>query len=361
MNIKGRDATIDIAKGIGMIAVVLGHTTFTGKNFLYQFHLPLFFFLSGLVWNEKKINNIPKYFFGKIKGFYVPFILFELVFLLLHNVFSEMGFYSVKSRVDLYYSLQMTIQRGLKILIMGAGEQLAGPLWFLISSLEIVIIFPIIYWLVNLIFKKERAREVAILLIVMLLFFVGCYTNLPRMLSQAFIGIFFFGSGFVYRRYRDRIKLNIWGALICTIVILACGCINEVDISKLRITYKPLLILSGLAGSYFSLYIGTILDNSKQKVFSFVGNSLQYIGSNTISILALHCISFKLVMLLEWRITNYDFELLGVFPYYSESKWIIPLAVLAGILIPIALCFISEKTVIYFHGHFKRGRIYEQN
>jgi fucose 4-O-acetylase-like acetyltransferase len=41
---------IDIAKGIGIILVVVGHTStpLYLHNIIYQFHMPLFFILSGL-------------------------------------------------------------------------------------------------------------------------------------------------------------------------------------------------------------------------------------------------------------------------------------------------------------------------
>jgi polysaccharide biosynthesis protein PslL len=51
---NGRNATIDIARGLGIILVVLGHNWTVlqerGELFrvIYSFHLPLFFFLSGL-------------------------------------------------------------------------------------------------------------------------------------------------------------------------------------------------------------------------------------------------------------------------------------------------------------------------
>ena len=42
---------IDKAKGIGIILVILGHTICPPniKFWLYSFHMPLFFFLSGYV------------------------------------------------------------------------------------------------------------------------------------------------------------------------------------------------------------------------------------------------------------------------------------------------------------------------
>lgn len=42
-----RDSTIDIAKGIGIFLVVLGHFTVFASplyHYIYLFHMPLFFF-----------------------------------------------------------------------------------------------------------------------------------------------------------------------------------------------------------------------------------------------------------------------------------------------------------------------------
>lgn len=44
---------IDIAKGIGILLVILGHTiALKYSKVLYTFHMPLFFLLSGLVAKE---------------------------------------------------------------------------------------------------------------------------------------------------------------------------------------------------------------------------------------------------------------------------------------------------------------------
>lgn len=49
MNTRERDRVIDIMKGLGIILMIYGHTHYIpviGK-WLYTFHMPLFFFLSG--------------------------------------------------------------------------------------------------------------------------------------------------------------------------------------------------------------------------------------------------------------------------------------------------------------------------
>src|SRR5512144_3032083 len=52
-SMKKRLEYIDIAKGIGILLVVMGHNDFSLVSpffykFIYAFHMPLFFFLSGM-------------------------------------------------------------------------------------------------------------------------------------------------------------------------------------------------------------------------------------------------------------------------------------------------------------------------
>ena len=44
---KQRDPVIDSMRGIGIVLMVLGHSGFPGTDFIYLFHMALFFMLSG--------------------------------------------------------------------------------------------------------------------------------------------------------------------------------------------------------------------------------------------------------------------------------------------------------------------------
>ena len=51
---------IDMAKGIGIILVIMGHISFRPESlnvWLCSFHMPLFFFLSGLTYNSTKYSE----------------------------------------------------------------------------------------------------------------------------------------------------------------------------------------------------------------------------------------------------------------------------------------------------------------
>ena len=55
---KQRIEELDITKAIGIIMVVVGHTqlpTFM-SNFIWSFHMPLFFLINGYFFNKKEFS-----------------------------------------------------------------------------------------------------------------------------------------------------------------------------------------------------------------------------------------------------------------------------------------------------------------
>lgn len=333
---KKRDKTIDIAKAIGIICVVLGHTQFRYSQLLYQFHLPLFFFLSGAVFNLDKYKNLKTLILKKIKTLYLPFIKFEIIFLILHNFFTKLNFYTAASNVILQYDLKHFLINLIKILTMGGGEQLAGPLWFLISSFEITIIYAVMIWICK---KNLRNYYINITTISLILYFIGCYSHFPRMLSQSLIGLLFYSFGFMYKEFRNVISFKPIYVLITSCILVLCSMINYIDISKLQIDYKLLLILSGLSGIYVTIYISKKIAEKGCKL-------LQYIGKNTIYILALHCISFKTITLIEYFIYKFDPYYIGKFPTFEISQSWTLLYVMCGIFLPILIKMIVDKISI---------------
>ncbi len=57
MQTNGRIEEVDIMRGIGIILVVIGHMGINSAifRFIYAFHMPLFFFISGITYKEKRI------------------------------------------------------------------------------------------------------------------------------------------------------------------------------------------------------------------------------------------------------------------------------------------------------------------
>lgn len=69
---------LDIAKGMGIVSVFWGHTLFKDeiwRIWIYSFHMPLFFFLSGITYNEIKYDKIKKLLIAKSKSILIPYIV----------------------------------------------------------------------------------------------------------------------------------------------------------------------------------------------------------------------------------------------------------------------------------------------
>ena len=61
---------LDIAKGLLIISVVLCHSPFENAYYLYWFHMPAFFIISGMLY--KRGRNIKE----QVIKFFVPYAMF---------------------------------------------------------------------------------------------------------------------------------------------------------------------------------------------------------------------------------------------------------------------------------------------
>ena len=66
---KNRIDYFDIAKGMGMILVIIGHMPLKNRyliNFIYSFHMPLFFIISGYFFKYRENKECIKNIFKKL-------------------------------------------------------------------------------------------------------------------------------------------------------------------------------------------------------------------------------------------------------------------------------------------------------
>jgi len=77
MTDRQRDTSIDILKGIAILLVVYGHTWPFCRNFIYLFHMAVFMMASGYCFKAKikSFSTWKNYVIKKIKGLYVPFVI----------------------------------------------------------------------------------------------------------------------------------------------------------------------------------------------------------------------------------------------------------------------------------------------
>ena len=86
---------LDIAKGLTIILMVLGHTSIPefASKFIWAFHMPLFFIASGWTTNQKK-KNLVAFTSHKFRTIMIPFFVYSAIVLTIEKIALGGGQYS---------------------------------------------------------------------------------------------------------------------------------------------------------------------------------------------------------------------------------------------------------------------------
>lgn len=208
---KERNSQLDSAKGLGMTIVVLFHAQIL-SGIWTQFHMPLFAFLSGLLYREKyntELNQVWNYAKKKIKGCYVPFLTYNFAFLMLHNLLYKIHIYGELSNQK-YYNRKDLVHQIIAITTMGGGESLPGPMWYLIAMLEFTVLYVCIRFCINKSVTNENIMNACVTIVCVCLMLLGFSTiELPRMLNRALVLLFWYHLGYMTHTYLEPQKGNI--------------------------------------------------------------------------------------------------------------------------------------------------------
>ena len=255
----------DIAKGIGILLVVFGHTLIPSlcaqsglinavHTFIYYFHMPLFFTISGIVFehNINRYSNTPIFLRKKLLLLIVPYLVYSLISYIGINLCFKIG---PLASILTGAGYQPTGVKDMIIGILFYQNHIDNHLWF------IYLLF--FTFVLNILTKKHRL----ISLIISTAFFIAVIGFDLRsrydILSYSFI-LMFFSLG----RYYDKIKplKNIvFAVLAAAFVGGAVFCIIKGISSWFNII--PL----GIAGTLVSLETAKRLEKSEPaaKALSF--------------------------------------------------------------------------------------------
>lgn len=331
MEQTNRNIQIDLMRFVGISAVVMSHCNIF-VDFVCQFHIPLFMFVSGIMHSGKgKIKQLPSYIVKKIKGIYCKFVGIEIMLVLLHNFFLNIHFIEGNK-----YGFITSVKKIINILSLGDGESLGGALWFLISLFEITILFEIIHTLGN----EFNNKFVKILLVVLIicLTIIGWKYSLPRMLNRTLKLLPYYSLGYALKCVRNK-------DLKCKYSLLIIGTVIVAIISKYSPTwandkYIILTYISGVSGISVCYIIAYIIDKS---VWIKIRKVLAYIGKNSLYIMAYHLVAFKLVAIIMIVIWKKDIVYLAEFPCYMPIyPWNI-IYLIVGIVVPILVAVVVKK------------------
>lgn len=303
---------IDVAKGILIILVIMGHThiNYYSDFIINAFHMAAFFILSGMTF--KADYKITVFFKKQIKGLLLPYIIFCIIILV---------YFSLRAYI---FHDAFSIMSGLKSIVLpisGRDTTSVYGLWF----------FPCLFFAKLTLYLCIKAwnykKPLSILLasgIIILCLLINKMTDTISVISLLPITTFYLLLGYLIATKAAIPKLkklsNIYIYIVTCVFFLSLYANYyytpyAYDYSSFSFGILPLYIIHSVAGSFIIFFIAIKLKNIKV---------LQNIGKDSIYYYGLH---YEVLPVLK--------EILSKLPFYGAN------AIIAVVLTTVALYIIN--------------------
>ncbi len=283
---------VDIAKAIAIFAMIQGHTTPYGspaRNFIYSFHMPLFFILTG--YTAKEISSFADFKVQLKKDFFHIFLPCVLVHIL-EGVLS----------VLIYHENWLTmLQEGWQQFFWGSAIDVyeyrcLGMLWFLIALFWA----KTLYNLVQLIFPSKYNGAVYLFFAIWAKALADSQIYLPQSLDVVLMIVLFLYVGKCYRQQQvffEKYQLPI--VLIAFCIWMLCleqGIYIELGGRQYINFVKG--TLGAVSGCLCVFTLAHAMESNK-----WVANILGYFGRHTMIILCVSSLDWMVLPLWGKSIT----------------------------------------------------------
>ncbi len=294
-----RFEVLDIAKGIGIFFVVFAHINSTPAllAYIYSFHMPLFFMISGMLFNKEKYPHFSCFIKRRIKTLICPYVLFYIASLCIVFLLqcATKGFSWTLLHKFYENFLQMFLSQG-------SAKVINAPLWFVpcLFAVEIV------YYFVS---KIKGRYNIVIIAVSSVLTFCGWLLEsgylpfdnkiLPWSLDSALFALGFYAFGnLTYGKVKYAVKkieenkyrtlIAVTSVILCAIMLVPLVRLNgKISLGSKVLNNGFLLYASGLIGTAGIISASVLLKKSKL---------LKFCGLHSFYIMATHYI-FRMIYL----------------------------------------------------------------
>lgn len=294
-NNSNRIDYIDYAKALGMIAIMWGHIRLSGWSFIfvYSFDIPLFFFLSGLVFDRNRYSSFKVFLSRKVKTLLIPYLIYSLVFWIVWAGFS----YGIHAEVQSYWMpLAQTF------IAQGSSNFLVhnAPLWFVTC----LFVLECVYYFIS------KLKRFWIIIMSMIIAAIGWYgishefmmdwKLLPWNIEVACLMIPVFAAGHLlaqtigHARLQDIVNKNkivSWGGILVTAVCLffLSGYNGRVGFGHTEWGRSLFLAyVTGFIGTAMILIFCMLLAGLRSNATSHFLKGIKWFGGHSFDAMAIH-------------------------------------------------------------------------
>lgn len=311
-----RSVRIDYMKAIGIFFVILAHTALYEplKNWIYVFHMPLFFFISGYLFTFDNHPSFGKFVRKRFEQLLVPYMWFNIItYLLWLLILRHMG---AESDMNIaWWSPAVNA-------LLGNGDRMVHdvPLWFLLCLYLVEVFYYICY---KRCYYRRQWLTIAF-------FFIGgavyylCPIRLPFSLGTALVAIVFYSVGNMARTVRFQHKIPVSLFIIFTLLItVAVSSINGRINMHINYYHNYLLFFVGGFAGIGLMYCFCGLFRRSAVV--------QYISNNTLTVCGIHLTTFAVIKGLMVYLLGISPSILSGSVLYNFIFSLISLAMSLGI------------------------------
>ena len=286
MNVKCRIQWIDVCKSIAMILVIWLHfgAPYVG-SYIHLFHMPVFFFLSGFCFDEKKLTTLTAFAQKRLKSLLVPYLSFAVImYLFWQEVYIIFNMETVPVALFLRSVLWTNTTSVPKLW--------GGVQWFLTA----LFIVEFLYYLIHRLLNNKHLVFVLSISISFVMILLSHYFSIPRLplaIDSAIVALMFYATGnllrdhFYFRtEYSKRYAIMLFvAALVVSIILFII--IGGTNIRTMQFGKHPVLYYLGAIAGCIMLCSFSILSTSF-RIPSIVDKWFKNFGRNTIIVLYSH-------------------------------------------------------------------------
>lgn len=359
-----RTPSFTILKAIAIILVVIAHSAAPAylSNFAYMVGVPAFFVLSGYFFKLDNLDNTSDFVIRRTKTLYLPFIKWGVFFLILHNLFFEVGFLSesygnAQGGVTHPYNWTQAAQHLWSMVFNMSGYDpfMAGAFWFFralfLANIAFIFLFKATRQLGK--FKTSTLQVVSVIVLAFLLALwqasMGLHiTGVAQGGYRELMGIVLLGIGFLLRRADETPDSSIWHNPIImlaasSVVLMILTFVYPISMAAKpgSVLSVPILTVAGTAAFIWLRGLSEFILQLPEKYTQW----LQFTGENSLYIFVFHLLAFKVASMIKVGVYQLDWAMVGGHPVVQhelgDGFWL--LYIFVGVILSILPVWIWKK------------------
>lgn len=281
---NNRTMFIDIAKGIAILLMIIGHVLENGlkRSVIFSFHMPLYIITSGFFYKEKTFKEDIKNLIVKLL---IPTTIILLIVFFINNS-ANLGF--LETYIEALKVVTLCWSYKAKIDYNFSGT---GVLWFIYILIGIRILF-------RLNKKIAKENELFLAIIVILETYIGYLIGkdgywLPWSIDVTFACMIFYYIGYLFNKYSilDKISKNYKMIIIVFIIWILGIKYNWIEIAVRSYPNGLWSYITAISGTIILLKMSMIVEAKS----NFCKKILSWCGKNSLYILFGHHIESSLI------------------------------------------------------------------